>query len=419
LRAAALAVAFGLAVAVVLAQPAGAAAGAPATVAGGRLPEPAASTRYYVVRPPVDGQREYLYGIAVRVLGDGNRYREIYALNRGRPQPDGGRLTDPLDLRPGWVLVLPADAAGPDVRIGSPPGQPPTEPAHAPPPGGPSKTGFVGYLLSIGALALVAILFGAVLRVLRRDRSAGAPEPLPAPTRPALPHTPEPHTPEPHAPEPHTPEPHTPEPHAPEPRTPEPGGLVPPAGGLDGLRATVRNGDDRLAVRLTGVEATPLAHAWLTSSDSPPGAGLRLVLGHSERGALCVDLAHTPDVFTITGPLEACRRLALALAGQARGAGMDVMVVGDAIGREDAPPGCRWAASFPEPEEMLDPGRVGGSSLVISLGLRGAELRSARRLMARTDRLAVPILIGEVLRARWSVEVTPNDVAPPAPKLSG
>jgi hypothetical protein len=188
--------------------------------------------------------------------------------------------------------------------------------------------------------------------------------------------------------------------------------LVPRAGGLDGLRATVRNGDDRLAVRLIGIEGTPPAYTWLTSSGSPPAAGLRLVLGHSERGALCVDLARTPDVFTITGPLEACRRQALALAGQARGAGMDVLVVGDAIGRDEAPPGCRWSASFPEPEETADPRPAGGSSLVISLGLRGGELRSARQLMARTDRLAVPILIGEVLRARWSIEVTPNNAQP-------
>jgi hypothetical protein len=124
---------------------------------------------------------------------------------------------------------------------------------------------------------------------------------------------------------------------------------------------------------------------------------------------LCIDLAHTPDVLTVTGPPEACRRQALALARQARDAGMGVTVVDEAIGRDEAPAGCRWTASFPEPEEVLDPRREGGPHLVISRGLRGAKLRSARRLMARTDRLAVPVVIGEVLRARWSVEVTPGD----------
>ncbi|WP_428964152.1 hypothetical protein [Micromonospora fluostatini] len=80
---------------------------------------PAAETgRYYVVGPPVDGQREYLYAIALRTLGNGNRFREIVQLNEGRAQPDGETFTDGLTLRPGWLLVLPRDARGQGVRIG-------------------------------------------------------------------------------------------------------------------------------------------------------------------------------------------------------------------------------------------------------------------------------------------------------------
>jgi nucleoid-associated protein YgaU len=57
----------------------------------------------YVVRPG-----DTLSRIAAEHLGDGDRYPEIVALNHGRPQPDGGSLTDPDLIRPGWTLQLPA-----------------------------------------------------------------------------------------------------------------------------------------------------------------------------------------------------------------------------------------------------------------------------------------------------------------------
>ncbi|MEU4569451.1 hypothetical protein [Micromonospora sp. NPDC023956] len=79
---------------------------------------PAETGRYYVVGPPVDGQREYLYAIALRTLGNGNRFREIVELNTGRVQPDGQTFTDGMVLGPGWILVLPRDARGKGVRTG-------------------------------------------------------------------------------------------------------------------------------------------------------------------------------------------------------------------------------------------------------------------------------------------------------------
>src|SRR5260370_32000274 len=48
-----------------------------------------------------------LWDIAARFLGDGERWQQIYDLNRGKPQPGGGRLTDPDLIYPGWVLALP------------------------------------------------------------------------------------------------------------------------------------------------------------------------------------------------------------------------------------------------------------------------------------------------------------------------
>ncbi len=52
------------------------------------------------------------WGIAERHLGRGIRWREIWNLNRGVPQPDGRAwITEDL-IHPGWRLRLPADAVG-------------------------------------------------------------------------------------------------------------------------------------------------------------------------------------------------------------------------------------------------------------------------------------------------------------------
>jgi subtilisin family serine protease len=82
--------------------------------------------KYYVVRASYEGQPERLWDIATRLLGDGNRYVEIFDLNRGRTQPDGGRLTDPAALHTGWLLVLPWDATGSEVVYGTLPTLPPS-----------------------------------------------------------------------------------------------------------------------------------------------------------------------------------------------------------------------------------------------------------------------------------------------------
>ncbi|MDR7274231.1 S8 family serine peptidase [Catenuloplanes atrovinosus] len=84
--------------------------------------EPAEFWKYYVVTTGADGRPERLRDISARLLGDGARYSELVALNGGRRQPDGGVLSDPEQLRAGWILALPWDAAGGDVRYGVLPG---------------------------------------------------------------------------------------------------------------------------------------------------------------------------------------------------------------------------------------------------------------------------------------------------------
>lgn len=133
-------------------------------------PEPR-HAQVHVVR-----EGESLWDIAERHLGDGKRYREIFKLNKGRPQHDGGQLTHPGEIETGWRLRLPKQAPADrtaertNVREPAPAPQetvtphavetPAALPAHAAPrvsialPGG----GVVGLSFAAGiAVALAAV----------------------------------------------------------------------------------------------------------------------------------------------------------------------------------------------------------------------------------------------------------------------
>ncbi|RWZ68184.1 hypothetical protein ELQ92_02810 [Labedella populi] len=154
---------------------------------------------FYVVQSSVNGEPEFLFAIAQRYLGDGNRFTEIFELNEGRRQPDGGALTVPTSLNPGWILLLPADAEGPGVQFGriqrpDEPSQPvptsrPVDPAPAPTPTSapPSATptrdtadaapaaGLTAPPLAAIAIAIVVMLLAALAWwVLRRRRRRAA-----------------------------------------------------------------------------------------------------------------------------------------------------------------------------------------------------------------------------------------------------
>jgi len=94
----------------------------PATKAA---PAPAMPRRY-TVKP-----RDTLWGIADRELGDPFRWHDIYRRNQDRLQPDGGALTDPDLIRPGWTLELPASTAS--SQPGAVQAPAPTPPQPAPP----------------------------------------------------------------------------------------------------------------------------------------------------------------------------------------------------------------------------------------------------------------------------------------------
>jgi hypothetical protein len=78
---------------------------APPQVAAAAPAAPADTAITYVVKP-----RDDLWRLAERHLGAGHRWRELFTLNEGRPQPNGDALRRPNLIRPGWVLAFPADA---------------------------------------------------------------------------------------------------------------------------------------------------------------------------------------------------------------------------------------------------------------------------------------------------------------------
>jgi len=74
--------------------------------------------KYYTVKSSYQGAPETLSEISQRFLGTANRSVDIFNLNVGRKQPDGGKLSDPGKLHEGWQLVLPWDAVGSGVEYG-------------------------------------------------------------------------------------------------------------------------------------------------------------------------------------------------------------------------------------------------------------------------------------------------------------
>ncbi|MGW1269775.1 LysM peptidoglycan-binding domain-containing protein, partial [Streptomyces sp. NPDC002491] len=77
---------------------------------------------------------ESLWGIAERELGDGERWREIAALNEGRVMPDGDVFQASSFLRVGWQLELPEGVVGADgvrTQLGDGPAAPGGGGGHA------------------------------------------------------------------------------------------------------------------------------------------------------------------------------------------------------------------------------------------------------------------------------------------------
>lgn len=164
LRRACCSVLLGVLVVLACAAPASAATDAPRKVV------------VYVVDDGFQGQPEFLFEIAQRFLGDGNRFQEVFDLNRGRHQADGGALTDPQVLSAGWVLQMPRGASGQGLKRGTlPPAQAGVQPAPvvatdapAPATGASPASRLTLPLLVAAGVLLAAALVGGVLLLRRR-----------------------------------------------------------------------------------------------------------------------------------------------------------------------------------------------------------------------------------------------------------
>lgn len=403
--------------------------------------------RYYVVGPPVHGQPDYLYAIAVATLHNGNRYQEIFRLNQGRVQPDGAELTDPAEvLHPGWVLALPKDARGSRVLTGPLPLDQPSSsppPAAAPPPAPVTTKPAAGGdpLLTYGGLTIAVLLVGFAVMVLRRRPADTSPLAVPVATSsvrrapsapPRMPAAAAPVAPAPARGVPPKSDraataftgPSVPtgvtatggsgiaaarpsaatRPSAPDRSSAAEAGsagsavsgrgqllAVPAAGSgrvLD-LRAELRCGGDPGLVRLLGGRgANP--YIWLGPGMQPPGGRPGVVLGRGAGGRLWVDLAAAPDVLTVTGDPAAGLRQARALIDQLYADGMPFTVVGNAL---EASP----LEADPATPQVL-----------IAAGVPAHEMPGLlARVRASAGRL-LPILVGDVPAARWSLSFPEN-----------
>ncbi|MFI6581564.1 LysM peptidoglycan-binding domain-containing protein [Embleya sp. NPDC050493] len=95
------------------------AAHAPETGPGDQRDDKKALPQTVTVKPG-----DTLSDIAEELLGDGDRYPEIFAANKDKPQPSGSVLTDPNAIEPGWTLSIPG-AGGNEAQ--QPPQQQPQQ----------------------------------------------------------------------------------------------------------------------------------------------------------------------------------------------------------------------------------------------------------------------------------------------------
>ncbi|HXP33688.1 MAG TPA: BTAD domain-containing putative transcriptional regulator [Acidimicrobiales bacterium] len=154
---------------------------------------PPATVPYTVVR------HDTLWSIAQTRLGDPLLWKEIFALNEGRPQPDGRTLTDPHWIYPGWTLILPpvtpasvpvpiaptSPATGPTTTT---PTSPPAEPhsaTSAPAPRAPLPTSRAAAPIRLPSGSIIAGSFATgVLSALAAGRLRRRRHYRPQPPRP-------------------------------------------------------------------------------------------------------------------------------------------------------------------------------------------------------------------------------------------
>lgn len=456
----------------VLWVPAASAGVHPVRLAGRAHTAPAAShpgwVKYYIVRPPSHGHKEFLYEIAVKTLGNGNLATEIFVLNKGRLQPGGGRLETPTAIEPGWILRLPAKASGRGVHYGT---LPVVSPLAAPsvtaspvpsaaPAVTPAGTGHkrrrvitaaprawslpVSQRMTVaGGASLVVFLLAAGLAVVLRQRRKAAAGSRPRSGKATPPSAPGPRAKRPpRAPDggvqwpdylalsnhPAGPEGTAPDGTAPENTAPDSTGpgTAAPTVVLETAEASVQEhdvafGDDRIHVVLAGARvaghdgqpghghASAPYLAWTPLPYDIPDIGVAFAcLGAGEDGCLFVDLAAAPGMVAIGGDGQAAVRLAESIADQlcmASAAGGSCRVV--VIGNAlPPPPGATWIAGLSDLESTLR-GSVDGTTVVFCQSRSSQDMRILARYASDKGHPVVPVVLASLPDAPWSITARP------------
>jgi hypothetical protein len=356
--------------------------GATEPAGGGEETNPTnAEQKYYVVGSPVDGQREFLFDIAARTLGDGYRYQEIFELNLGRVQPDGKRLLNPAVIEPGWILLLPPDANGPLVHIGVPPFVSRSARAStanvATTTASEQTAASVDPVLVVFRVVVVGSLFGlliAVVRKLRREfRLTGLPAVRPAPDAVAF-------------------------------------------------IANVAWDHEIVGLRLVG-SRDPLGTPYRWTNRPEPGpdhVGAWVCVGRDDPGYLFVDFAATPDVVTITGDPEARKRLGASFANQIANHGRGVVavtIVGDVVDSSVLSGDVRFVADLAG--FVLSGDHIRRPMVVICAVSGDDEIGFLRELIRRTNYRLVAVVVGDLPAARWSFEASSPDYVRVATAANG
>jgi hypothetical protein len=406
------------------------------------------AVKFYIVPPPADGKTEFLYEIAAKTLRNGKRFPEIFALNKGRLQPDGGHLENPNVIKSGWILQLPEDASGPGVQVGplptvqSPgtgdgggvvlgPSAAPGERGNAP----SFKVGGGRLLLISGAIftlligaGLVFVLFVRKPRASRRARRRAARAPKEPKKSTKKPNKKSGEKPGEKPKEPQAREPAqalAPAlPAASAPRQPAPAAPAGPAqpAVADPALAMVGHvsfGDDSVQVRIATAATDAAAVVWTPMPfDVPEGGVAYVCLGESDKGCLFVDLGRAPGPISVGGDPAAAARLVELIAFQVS-ARLEpnlrsVTVVGD-VGRDMDPRQVDRVDTLERIASRGSPGSPGAGPLleVVICSSDRADAAALAPLSSDPSRRIVPLVLGGLPNAMWSL--TAGHQRPDAP----
>jgi hypothetical protein len=329
-----------------------------------------ANVKYYVV----GAEGTYLYAVASRTLGNGNRYKEIFELNKDRRQPDGKFLTDHRMVEPGWILILPADASGPGVQEGPLPGFP------APP--APVSWKPAGLAAAAAVLTITCLVY--FLRLKRRRPTTSQPG-LPAAHPPA---------------------------------TPAPLAIVAAAdwdspsrslalAPIPRLELTVGSGPDELTIRTIGLRpdfGKPFAGRGGSEPDRPDGAVVTLGDGLD---AVWLDLAASPDVIRLTGTRIGVRRQAREMAHQLQIKGIATVSAADVPGVSDLA-----NLTITSPADLAHGSALDIPIVVAFLGqVDQAHAPTLHQVVKRNRPRVVAVVVGPGPGARWTINVGDADLS--------